>query len=147
MQAWTRLVRAYAATTRRLTAELQAEYGLGLNAYEALLRLSREEGDRMKRVDLARGLLLTPSGVTRLLDGLQEAGFVEPASCATDRRITYAQLTDAGRAKLKAASKAHVASIRELFEDTLSQAELEQLATLLDRLPDVAGDSGACGVD
>jgi DNA-binding MarR family transcriptional regulator len=70
VRAWTRLLRAHAAATRLLNAELQAEHGLSVNAYEALYLLSRAEGRRLKRVDLSRRLALTPSGVTRLLEGL-----------------------------------------------------------------------------
>ncbi len=138
-------MRAYASTTRLLSAQLQTQHGLSLNAYEALLVLSREPDQRLKRVDLARRLLLTPSGVTRMLDGLEQAGLVERASCATDRRIAYAQLTDAGRDKLKAAAGAHVASIHELFEGQLSEAEIAKLSEVLDKLPDVAGPDASCG--
>lgn len=145
VRAWTRLVRAYASTNRLLSAQLQAEHGLTLNAYEALLVLSLEEGQRMKRVDLARRLLLTPSGVTRMLDGLEDAGLVERASCESDRRIAYAQLTDAGRDKLSTAAGSHVASIHELFEGHLSEAEIRKLSEVLDKLPDVAGPDGSCG--
>src|SRR3954453_19021889 len=111
VRAWTRLLRAHAATTRRLSAELQADHGLTINDYEALLVLSRAEGGQLKRVDLARTLVLTPSGITRLLQGLEHAGLVERASCDTDQRVSYAQLTNAGRKRLEQASKSHVASI------------------------------------
>ena len=100
VRAWTRLLRAYALTTRLLSAELQEAHGLTINDFEALLVLSNAEGGRLKRVELARNLLLTPSGITRLLRGLEDAGLVERASCSSDLRVTYAQLTDAGREKL-----------------------------------------------
>src|SRR6266567_3939949 len=124
VRAWTRLLRAYISTTRLLSADLQEGHGLTLNDYEALLVLSRAEGRRLKRVELARSLMLTPSGITRLLQGLEDAGLVERASCASDLRITYAQLTDAGRDKLGAASCGHVASIRTLFEDHFAKHEI-----------------------
>src|SRR5437762_5797835 len=111
VRAWTRLLRADVSTTRLLSAELQEEHGLTINDYEALLVLSRANGRRLKRVELARSLMLTPSGITRILQGLEDAGLVERATCATDLRVTYAQLTDPGREKLEAASNAHVASI------------------------------------
>jgi DNA-binding MarR family transcriptional regulator len=135
IQSWVHLLRAHATTTRALNAELVAEHGLTINDYEALLRLSRAEGNRMRRVDLAGELLLTASGVTRLLDGLEQAGYVERASCASDRRVTYAVLTEAGRAKLEEAADSHVASVLALFEERFDEQELEQLATLLARLP------------
>ena len=98
----------------------------------------------MRRVDLAERLILTASGVTRLLDGLETAGWVERASCASDRRVTYAVLTPAGRKKLHEASESHMADIRTYFEARFSTDELEQLASLLGRLPvDGAEAAGA----
>jgi DNA-binding MarR family transcriptional regulator len=133
--AWTRLLRAHASTTRSLSASLQAEHGLTINDYEALYVLSRAEGRRMRRVDLARRLLLTPSGVTRLLEGLEQSGLVERAACTSDLRVTYAQLTDAGAEKLEAASCGHVGSIRTLFEEHFTPEEIDALASALAKLP------------
>ena len=135
LDAWARLLHAHASTTRALSGSLLAEHGLTLKDYEALLRLSRAEDGRMRRVDLAEELLLTASGVTRLLDGLEGAGYVERASCSTDRRVVYAVITDAGRAKLETASESHLAEIRALFDERFGPEELEQLAALLGRLP------------
>jgi len=139
LDAWVRLLRGHASVTRAMSAELVAEHGLTINDYEALLHLSRAEEGRMRRVDLAERLILTASGVTRLLDGLERAGLVERAACASDRRVTYAVLTDAGRARLEAASGSHVASVRAFFEERFSDAELDRLAALLGRLPGAAG--------
>jgi DNA-binding MarR family transcriptional regulator len=147
VRAWTRLLRAHASTTRLLSAELQEDHGLTINDYEALLVLSRAEDGRMKRVGLARNLMLTPSGITRLLEGLEDAGLVERASCATDLRVTYAQLTDAGREKLETASCGHVGSIRNLMEEHLSQKELDTVAAILGKLPGVAEGDDACTPD
>src|SRR5438874_11903916 len=144
VRAWTRLLRAYVSTTRLLSAELQEEHGLTINDYEALLVLSRAEGGRLKRVELARSLLLTPSGITRLLEGLEDAGLVERANCATDLRVTYAQLTDAGREKLEAASTAHVASICALFEEHFGPDEVKAIAEILGKLPGVAEGDDSC---
>ena len=144
VRAWTRLLRAYASTTRSLSAELQEGHGLTLNDYEALLVLSRAEDGRLKRVELARSLMLTPSGVTRLLQGLEDAGLVERASCATDLRVTYAQLTDAGRDKLEAASGAHIAAICSLFEQHFAQHEIDAIAEILGKLPGVADGDDSC---
>src|SRR5215208_1656555 len=144
VRAWTRLLRAYASTTRLLSAELQETHGLSLNDYEALLVLSRAEDERLKRVELARSLLLTPSGITRLLQGLEDAGLVERASCPSDLRVTYAQLTDAGREKLEAASCGHIASIRALFEEHLAHDEIDSIAELLGKLPGVADGDDSC---
>ncbi|MGH2996684.1 MAG: MarR family winged helix-turn-helix transcriptional regulator [Gaiellaceae bacterium] len=135
LDAWVRLLRAHATATRALSTRLVAEHGLTINDYEALLRLSRADGERLRRVDLAETLLLTASGVTRLLDGLESSGLVERAACASDRRVTYAVLTAAGRERLEAAAESHVGAVRALFEDRFSDEEATQLAALLGRLP------------
>ena len=144
MRAWTRLLRAHATTTRLLSSSLQAEHGLTLNDYEALYVLAHAEGRRMKRIDLARRLVLTPSGVTRLLEGLEASGLVERASCASDLRVTYAQLTDAGAERLETASCAHVGSIRTLLEEHLSETEIDELAEVLGKLPGVTEGDDRC---
>ena len=100
----------------------------------------------MRRIDLANELLLTASGVTRLLDGLERAGYVRKASCASDARVTYAELTAAGRERFEDASRAHVAAIRKLFEERFDEEELGTLGRLLGRLPgaaDVVGEDCA----
>jgi DNA-binding MarR family transcriptional regulator len=135
IQAFVRLVRASTAVIRELSAELNDDHGLTINAYEALLLLARAPDARMRRVDLANSLLLTASGVTRLLDGLEREGYVGREECATDRRVSYAVLTRAGRDKLRAADKTHTRQIRELMGEHLKRGELEQLAGLLARLP------------
>jgi DNA-binding MarR family transcriptional regulator len=135
IEAFLRLVRAGIAVTRRLSAQLSADHGLSLNAYEALLRLARAPGRRMRRVDLANSLLLTAGGVTRLLDGLEREGFVGREECSSDRRVSYAVLTKAGRTKLREADRTHTRQIRELMGALYDQDELVQLAALLDRVP------------
>ena len=142
--AWARLLRAHASATRELSAHLQAEHGLTINDYECLLVLSHAENGAMRRVDLAEDLVLTPSGVTRLLDGLQEGGYVCKGSCSSDARVTYAVLTDEGRRKLEEASGSHLASVAELFEQRFTKDELETLGELLGRLPGAGGDGSSC---
>jgi DNA-binding MarR family transcriptional regulator len=134
LRAWAQLLRGHAATTRLLSTELQ-QHDLTINDYEALLLLSQAEDGRLKRVELAQRLVLTPSGVTRLLEGLELAGLVERASCEADLRIVYAQLTALGRERLSAASCGHIGSVRALFEEYLTCDELDTLASLLERLP------------
>ena len=142
---WVALLRAHAVTTRDLSAKLFADHGLTINDYEALLRLSQAEDQRMRRVDLADELVLTASGVTRLLDGLERAGYVEKGSCTSDARVTYAVLTRSGRAKLEEASCSHIEQVQGLFEEHLTNDELATLAELLSRLPGVGlGDGGEC---
>ena len=87
--------------------------------------------------------MLTPSGVTRLLEGLERAGLVERAACQADLRVTYAQLTDEGAARLEAASCSHAGSVRALFEGSLSPREITALAELLGKLPGAADEDCA----
>jgi len=142
LEPWVSFLRAHAATTRALNADLLNEHGLTLNDYEVLLHLSRAEGGMMRRVDLAESVLLTASGITRLLDGLERAGFVEKRACKSDARVSYAKLTDAGADKLAAAAKTHLAGVDELFTGRFSAAERETLAELLGRLPMTGRDCG-----
>jgi DNA-binding MarR family transcriptional regulator len=137
-------VRAHATTTRRFNAELVAEHDLTINDYEVLLHLSRADDRRLRRVDLAQRVLLTPSGITRLLEGLERAGYVERATCDSDARVTYAQLTDEGEEKLREASTSHVAGIRDFFRERFSKEELEVLGGLLERLPPDAQEDTDC---
>jgi DNA-binding MarR family transcriptional regulator len=141
---WIRLLRAHSALTRDMNAQLVTEHGLTINDYEVMLHLSQAEGRRMRRVDLADTVLLTASGITRLLDGLERFGYVERAECASDKRVTYAVLTDAGLAKLEAAAVSHLDRLRELFVERYSDEELATLAELLARLPGAGGPPGSC---
>jgi DNA-binding MarR family transcriptional regulator len=147
IDAFIRLVRANAAVTRQLSAQLSTDHGLNLSAYEALLRLARAPDTRLRRVDLANGLLLTAGGVTRMLDGLERDGFVAREECSSDRRVTYAVLTQTGRAKLREASKSHTRQIRELLGGPYDEDELEHLVALLNRLPGVDPTSDSCESD
>jgi DNA-binding MarR family transcriptional regulator len=147
IEAFVRLVRAQVAVTRQLSAQLSADHGLSINAYEALLHLARAPDARLRRVDLANGLVLTASGVTRLLDSLERDGFVAREECSSDRRVTYAVLTEVGRAKLREASKSHTRQIRELLGATYDDDELAQLVALLDRIPGVGPASDSCDAD
>jgi DNA-binding MarR family transcriptional regulator len=140
VQAFVSFLRAHASVVRGLDRELVADHGLTINDYEVLLRLARAPDRMMRRVDLAQQVLLTPSGITRLLDGLQRCGFVEKAACDTDARVVYAKLTDAGREKLRSATQDHVASIRALFGERFSEKELGTLCDFLDRLQPETAD-------
>jgi DNA-binding MarR family transcriptional regulator len=136
---WVSFIRAHASIVRTLSAELVAAHGLTINDYEVLLRLSRTPDKRMRRVDLAQEVLLSPSGITRLLVGLERAGLVERASCDSDARVVYAQLTPAGLAKLRSAAKTHLAGVDRVFLDRFDEDERATLGDLLGRLA-AAGD-------
>lgn len=136
VEAFVGLVRAHAAVTRQLNAQLAADHELTISDYEVLLRLARAPDRRLRRVDLAQQVLLTPSGITRLLDGLERQGWVDRASCAEDRRVVYAVLTEAGFEKLREASSSHVPQIDEHFARLLGPEDLASLVALLGRLGD-----------
>lgn len=143
LDSWVAFLRAHSAITRELSAQLQREHDLTLNDYEVLLHLSHADGGMLRRVDLANSVLLTASGITRLLDGLEKTGLVCRETCPSDARVSYAKLTDEGRAKLKAAAKTHHRGIDELFLSRYSGSELATLAELLHRLPSTAPDCRA----
>ena len=144
VSAFSRLMRAHSALSRELSARLVTDHGLPINDYEALLHLSRAENGSLRRVDLAERLMLTPSGVTRLLDGLERDGWVKKGNCESDARVTYAVLTDEGSERLESAGRTHIAQITEIFEERFSANELETLADLLGRLPGSGGDGESC---
>jgi DNA-binding MarR family transcriptional regulator len=135
IEAWINFLRAHAAVTRQFNAELLATHALTINDFDVLAQLSGAPEQALKRVDLAERVLLTPSGITRLLKGLEEAGWVSNRPCAEDARVTYAVLTPAGKKKLEQARRTHVASVRALFSERFEHDELETLASLLERLP------------
>ena len=132
LDVWAGLLRGNAAARRALSAQLDVEHGLSISEFEALQLLSREGS--LRRVDLAEGLGLTASGVTRLLEGLERAGFVAKRTCEHDQRVSYAVLTEEGAGKLAAASCSHVAAIVSFLEDRYAPEELTTLADLLGRL-------------
>jgi DNA-binding MarR family transcriptional regulator len=136
VDAFVALVKAHATVTRQLNAQLAADHGLTISDYEVLLRLARAPDRRLRRVDLAEQVLLTPSGITRLLDGLERQGWVGRASCEEDRRVVYAVLTGAGLEKLRDARTSHAAQIEEHFARRLGHDELSSLVDLLARLGD-----------
>jgi DNA-binding MarR family transcriptional regulator len=146
LSAWLRFLRAHAALTRALSSRLEAAHGLTLNDYDVLIQLYHAPDRRLRRVDLARQVLLTPSGITRLLDGLERAGWVDKASCDSDARVTYAVLTDEGTTKVETANAEHKSDIEELFASSFSVDEQRVLAELLGRLP-LAETSPECSGD
>jgi DNA-binding MarR family transcriptional regulator len=141
--AWLRFLRAHAAVTRELSSRLEALHELTLSDFDVLVQLYFAEGRRLRRIDLARSVLLTASGITRLLDGLESCGLVAKERCASDARVTYAVLTKAGVKKIEDARESHLADIEELFGSQFSPSERAQLAELLGRLP-LAHTSEAC---
>jgi len=142
LTSWIRFLRAHAALTRELSSRLEAQHGLSLRDFDVLVQLHHAPDGRMRRIDIARTVLLSPSGITRLLDGLERSGWVSKEECESDARVTWAVLTQAGEAKYTAAHETHVADIEELFGSRFSGEERAQLAELLGRLP--LAEAGAC---
>ena len=143
LEAWRAYLQSHASIVRALDAELVAEQGITARDYEVLLFLHQAPDKRLAMSALATRTMLTRSGVTRLVDGLENAGFVERIACPNDGRVSYAQLTDQGEMKLREAGCSHVASIRRLFLEHFSEREIAQLAGLLGRLPGTQ-EGGAC---
>lgn len=129
-----RLIGAHSALTRELSAHLVEEHGLTLSEFELLMLLARAPGRAMRRVDLAKEVRLSPSGVTRMLDRLELAGLVGRRSCRDDGRVTYAELTDAGLAKLERCAPDHRAAAERLLAQRFDSGELDSLVDLLGRL-------------
>ena len=130
-QAWRALLHTHARVIRRLDAELQAERGLTLSAYEVLLRLRHAPACGIRMSQLAEEVLLSPSGCTRVVDQLASRGLVQRTRNQADARSQLAVLTAKGRDELRAAAPVHVRGIREHFTGRLSPGQLETIASAL----------------
>lgn len=139
--AFANLSAAYATLTRELSASLVEKHGLTINDYGCLLRLSRADEEGMRRIDLANELRLSPSGITRLLDRLEDQGLVGKGACKEDARVSYAVLTEAGLAKLREAAPGHVEDIDSRIGEVLDEDEMRTLTELLGRIGASSGES------
>jgi DNA-binding MarR family transcriptional regulator len=142
MAAWTTFLTAHAAVIERLEEELQTEQSLPLGWYEVLLHLSWAPDGRLRMGELAASVLLTPSGLTRLVDRMNAAGLVRREACPSDRRVAYATLTAAGRQRLRRAAPTHLRGVEEHFLRHLSDAEAATLAGALSRVLDAVCPAG-----
>ena len=143
LAAWRSYLQSHAAILRELDAELIAEQSMTTRDYEVLLYLAQAPDRRLPMSALAARTMLTRSGITRLIDGLVAERLIERVACQSDARVSYAELTDAGLEKLREAGLTHIAGVRRLFVEHFSEEELEQLASLLGRLPG-ANQDGSC---
>jgi DNA-binding MarR family transcriptional regulator len=134
LAAWRGLLRVHAALVRRLDAELQEAHGLPLSSYEVLMLLADAPEGRLRMFELADGVLLSLSGMTRLVDRLTREGLVRRERCADDRRGAFAVITPAGRAKVGAARPTHLAGVRRMFLDPLPDPALDDLAAAWERV-------------
>jgi DNA-binding MarR family transcriptional regulator len=148
LAAWRGLLRVHASLSKALDAQLERDHGLPLTSYEVLRYLADAEGQKMRMCDLASSVILSRSGLTRLVDRLEREGLLVRESCASDARGAFAKLTPAGHEKLAGARATHLAGVRTLFLEHVSAEELEVLGAVWARvLPVVAGAAGAddCG--
>ena len=144
LEAWRAFLRAQAALIRTLDRELEAEQGLPITFFDVLVQLS-QAGGRLRMSELADAVLLSRSGVTRLVDRMVRAGLVRREACPTDRRSMYATLTTEGKRAYRQARPVHLRGVAEHFGRHLSDAEAKTLATALGRMfPSPDGDSDTC---
>ena len=140
LTAFVRLANAHGAMERAFNQELQAAGRITVTDFEVLRRLADAPDGRMRRIDLAHAVGVTPSGITRLLDGLEASELVGRHHCTQDHRVTYAVITHAGRDVLRATAATHLAGLVALFAERFTQNELNQLVALLGRLPGADSD-------
>jgi DNA-binding MarR family transcriptional regulator len=134
LSAWRRLLEAHATVTELLEHELVAERGLPLSRYDVLLNLAEAPGGRLRMQELSASVLLSKSGLSRLVDRMVEAGLVRRERCQDDRRGWFAVLTDQGRSALRRAAPVHLRGIQEHFARHLEPEEVQVLATALARV-------------
>lgn len=133
-RAWVGLLRSHAHLVRTLDCELRAAHDLPLTSYEVLLFLQRSQTGELRMSDLTRTLVLTPGGITRLVDRLAESGLVRRRRCSEDARVSYAVITDKGRTRLEEARETHLAGVRSHFLERFDADELAQLAEAFARI-------------
>ena len=143
LRAWRMLLRVHAHVTRQLESELLSDEGMALGTYDVLVQLSESPGRRLRMTDLAERVLLSRSGLTRLVDRLEKEGLVRREPCPDDARGTFTVLTDAGQQRLANAAPGHLAGVHEHFTGRFGESELVTLETLLGRVlrdvPDLTG--------
>lgn len=131
LASWRSFLRAHAGITRRLEAELESEQELSLAAYDVLVQLSEAPDHRLRMTELADAVLLSRSGVTRLVDRLEQVGLVARAKVADDGREVTARLTDTGYERLRTAAVTHLRGVREHFVERLDAEDLAALERIM----------------
>src|SRR3954451_23779768 len=132
---WIRFLATHSAITRELEARLMGAHGLTLSDYDVLVQLARAPERKLRNIELAKAVVLTRSGVTRLVDGLERDGLVRRASCPSDKRGSFVALTDDGLRRLHDAAQTHLDGVRELFVERLGREGRAQMDALLAALP------------
>jgi DNA-binding MarR family transcriptional regulator len=133
---WRAFLRAHATVLRDLERELLAEQALALTDYDVLVQLATAPEHRLRMSELADALLLSRSGVTRLVDRLVAEGLVERVTCDEDRRGQWATLTRAGYARLRAATPVHLRGVAQHFLDRMAPDDLAALERMLGPIAD-----------
>lgn len=142
LAAWRGFLRVQSSLFRRLDADLSAAHHLPLRSHEVLFLLAEAPERRRRMTDLSRSALLSPSGLTRLVDRLEREGLVGRERCADDGRGCFAVLTDAGERRLQAARTTYLAGVRRLFLDRLGDDDLRRLTEYWELLvPGAAGSN------
>ena len=138
--AWRGLLRVHSRMTKALDAELIAEHGISLSSYEVLLFLADAPDGQLRMSELADGVLLSRSGLTRLVDRMERDGLLRRERCEDDARGFNALITAEGRDLFQSARRTHLDGVRELFLSHLSADELRTLARLWEKVaPGAAG--------
>jgi DNA-binding MarR family transcriptional regulator len=132
--AWGGFLHVHATLLRMLDAEMQAAHGLSFSEFEVLIMIARSAERRMRMTDLSAAVMLTQSGVTRLVERLCAEGLLVRERSRKDRRTQYAILTQPGLARVRAAHASQLKSVREYFLSRFSEFELNVLATFWDRI-------------
>lgn len=141
----------HAGLTRELGRRLERECNLSVQWFEVMMRLVRTPGHRLRMSDLAAQTTLTASGLTRVIDRLEDAGLVARQTCSEDRRVAYAALTPEGEARMAVALPAHLVHIAEVVESVIPPEELAAFSDTLRKLratlnPCAAAASGDGGL-
>jgi DNA-binding MarR family transcriptional regulator len=139
LRVWRLFLSAHARVLRNLEAELLAEQRLSLVSYDVLVQLAEAPGRQLRMAELAELVLLSRSGVTRLVDRLEQAGLVARQRVAADGRGVIAELTPAGLDRLRHASRTHLGGVARHFVARFDPKELAQLGELCERLAEAAG--------
>ncbi len=134
LRAWRGLLRVHAALVKELDAELEARHGLPLTSYEVLRSLRKAPGGKLRMAELAEHVLLSRSGMTRLIDRLEREGMVARSSCDADGRGCNAVLTDEGVVSVDRARATHIVVVRASFLRHFSVEEMRELGTLWERV-------------
>jgi DNA-binding MarR family transcriptional regulator len=141
LAAWRGMLRVQASLLRTMDVDLTAAHGIGLRSYEVLLHLEDAPGHRLRMSDLCRSVLLSASGVSRLVDRLERDGLARRERCSEDGRGYWAVLTTAGHQRLCEARPTHLAGVRRLFLSHFSSEDLSRLGQYWDRVLPGAADA------